>query len=174
MTDLRSYIRNIPDFPKKGIVFRDITTLLIEPRALSHALDLMQDFCEGKKIDRILAIESRGFIFGGALADRMGIPFVPVRKAGKLPGKTIKHDYDLEYGSASIEIHEDALRKGDSVLIVDDLIATGGTLEATCRLVEQIGGKVAGIATLIDLSFLPWREKLGDYEILSLISYDSE
>jgi adenine phosphoribosyltransferase len=174
MIDLKTVIRNVRDFPKKGIVFRDITTLLLDPAAFHHSLDLMENFCRSRKIDRILAIESRGFIFGGALADRLRVGFVPIRKAGKLPGKTIRYDYQLEYGTDSIEIHADALIKGHSVLIVDDLVATGGTLEATCKLVEKAGARVAGIVVLIDLAFLPWRKKLAGYEVLSLVKYDSE
>jgi adenine phosphoribosyltransferase len=174
MIDLKAAIRNIPDFPKKGIVFRDITTLLQDPKAFKHSLDLMEKFTRDKKIDRILGIESRGFIFGGALADRIGVGFIPIRKAGKLPWKTVRYDYELEYGTDSVEMHADALLKGQSVLIVDDLAATGGTLEATCKLVEKAGAKVAGIAVLIDLAYLPWREKVGRYDILSLVKYDSE
>lgn len=174
MVNLKASIRSIPDFPKKGIVFRDITTLLQDPDAFAHSLDLMQDFASTRKIDCVLGIESRGFIFGGALADRLGVGFIPVRKAGKLPAETIRYEYELEYGTSSIEIHTDAIEKGQSVLIVDDLAATGGTLEAACKLVEQIGAKVAGIALLIDLAFLPWREKVRKYDILTLIRFDTE
>jgi adenine phosphoribosyltransferase len=174
MIDLKSTIRSIPDFPKKGIMFRDITTLLLEPRAFRQTLDLMEDFCRGRDISKILAIESRGFIFGGALADRLGVGFVPIRKAGKLPGKTVKQEYELEYGTDSIEIHADALKSGEAVMIVDDLVATGGTLEAACQLVEKVGARVAGLAIMIDLAFIPWRKKLEKYEILTLVKYDSE
>jgi len=172
--DLRSTIRNIPDFPKKGVIFRDITTLLKKPEAFRHVLDRTEEFCRKKKVDLILGIESRGFIFGGALADRLEVGFVPVRKSGKLPADTIGYEYDLEYGSSSIEIHTDAIEPGMSVVIIDDLIATGGTMEATCKLVEKTGGTVAGIAVLVDLSFLPWHKKLGGYDIFSLVTYDSE
>ena len=158
MVDLRNTIRAIPDFPKEGILFYDITTLLVNPEAFRAALDKMEKFCRDRDVDRIVGIESRGFIFGGALADRLKVGFVPVRKAGKLPGETIAATYDLEYGSATIEIHADAVSAGDSVVVVDDLIATGGTLEATCRLIERVGAKVTGIAALIDLAFLPWEE----------------
>jgi adenine phosphoribosyltransferase len=174
MIDLKQTVRSIPDFPKKGVLFFDITTLLSNPDAFRQSLDKMQEFCSGRKVDKIIGIESRGFIFGGALADRLKVGFVPIRKAGKLPGDTVSAAYDLEYGSASIEIHSDAVKPGESVIIVDDLIATGGTLEASCRLVEKIGAEISGIAVLIELSFLPWREKLDKYDILSLISYDSE
>ncbi|UCD18606.1 MAG: adenine phosphoribosyltransferase [Candidatus Zixiibacteriota bacterium] len=172
--DLKSAIRSIPDFPKKGIVFRDITTLLLDPKAFVEALDRMYEFCNKRKVDKIIGIESRGFIFAGALADRLGVGLIPIRKEGKLPGETVAEAYDLEYGSATIEIHADAIAPGESVVIVDDLIATGGTLKATCHLVERMGGTVSGITVLIDLSFLPWHQKLGGYDILSLISYDSE
>lgn len=174
MVNLKSAIRSIPNFPRKGVVFRDITTLLLQPEAFRYCLDQMQAFAMKKEVDRILAIESRGFIFGGALADRLGLGFVPVRKAGKLPGRTIRYEYELEYGTDTIEIHADALKAGQSVLIIDDLAATGGTLEAACKLVEKAGARVAGIAVLIDLAFLPWRQKVGNYDILSLITYDSE
>jgi adenine phosphoribosyltransferase len=172
--DLKETIRSIPDFPKKGIVFRDITTLLLNPEAFRQSLDRMEEFCLDKKIDKILAIESRGFIFGGALADRLGIGFVPVRKAGKLPSKTMREEYELEYGKDSIEIHVDAVSPGESVIIVDDLIATGGTLEAACKLVEKMGANVAGLVVVIDLAFLPWRKKLKKYNILGLVQYQSE
>jgi adenine phosphoribosyltransferase len=172
--DLKSAIRSVPDFPKKGIVFRDITTLLKDKSAFKHSIDLMQNFCKGKKVDKILGIESRGFIFGGVLADRLGVGFVPIRKKGKLPAKTVSQEYQLEYGSDSIEIHADALSAGDSALIVDDLIATGGTLAAACHLVEKNKAKVAGIACLIELTFLGGRKKLPNYDIFSLIKYDSE
>jgi len=172
--DLKKTIRNIPDFPKKGVVFRDITTLLKNPEAFGQTLDEMQAFCEGKKIDHILGIESRGFIFGGALADRMRISFVPIRKKGKLPAETVGYDYELEYGTDTIEIHADALKKGDSVVIVDDLLATGGTMQAACKLVEKAGAKVAGIAVLVDLAYLPWRDKIKVEDILTLVQYDSE
>jgi adenine phosphoribosyltransferase len=172
--DLKAVIRNIPDFPKEGIVFRDITTLLKNPDAFRQTLDMMQDFCNDKKIDHVVGIESRGFIFGGPLADRLGVSFVPIRKKGKLPSETIGYEYELEYGTDTIEIHADALKSDDSVLIVDDLLATGGTMQAACKLVEKAGAKVAGIAILVDLAYLPWRDKIGDYDILTLVRYDSE
>lgn len=173
MVDLKSAVRAIPDFPKEGILFYDITTLLVNPEAFRAALDRMEKFCRDRNANRIVGIESRGFIFAGALADRLKIGFVPVRKAGKLPGETIAASYDLEYGSATIEIHADAVKPGDAVVVVDDLIATGGTLEATCRLVERVGARVVGITALIDLAFLPWEEKLEKYDVLSLITYES-
>jgi adenine phosphoribosyltransferase len=172
--DLKATIRDIPDFPRKGIVFRDITTLLKNPDAFHQALDEMQSFCESKPIDHIVGIESRGFIFGAALADRMHLGFVPVRKKGKLPAETVSYDYALEYGTDTIEIHADALNQGDSVVIVDDLLATGGTMQAACKLVEKAGAKVAGIAVLVDLAYLPWRDKIDVEDILTLVRYDSE
>lgn len=172
--DLKLAIRSVPDFPKKGIVFRDITTLLLDKIAFRQSIDELQGFCLGKKVDKILGIESRGFIFGGILADRLGAGFVPIRKKGKLPAKTLMQEYQLEYGTDSIEIHSDALVAGDSVLIVDDLIATGGTLEAACKLVEKNKAVVAGIAALIELTFLNGRQKLSNYDIISLVKYDSE
>jgi adenine phosphoribosyltransferase len=172
--DLKAAIRNIPDFPKKGIVFRDITTLLQDPEAFKYALDKMESFAWERKVDSIVGIESRGFIFGGALADRLNVPFVPVRKAGKLPAETIRYEYELEYGTDTVEMHADAIEKGQSILIVDDLAATGGTLEAACKLVEKAGAEVSGIALLIDLAYLPWREKVGRYDILTLVTFDSE
>jgi len=174
MNDLKETIRSIPDFPKKGIMFRDITTLLGNPKAYKKSLDLMEKFCREKGADKILGIEARGFIFGGALADRLGIAFIPARKPGKLPAEKYSYEYKLEYGTDSIEIHADAISAGDSVLVVDDLVATGGTLEAACKLVEKAGGRVAGIAVLIDLAFLPWRKKLEQYSILSLVKYETE
>lgn len=172
--DLKAAIRSIPDFPKKGIVFRDITTLIIEPKTFKSVLDLMEKFCRDKKADKIVAIESRGFIFGGALSDRLGIGFIPVRKKGKLPAKTVTQEYELEYGTDIIEMHADAVNPGEKVVIIDDLVATGGTLEAACKMIEKVGGEVAGIAVLIDLAFIPWRKRLGKYDILTLIQYDSE
>ncbi|MCI0329931.1 MAG: adenine phosphoribosyltransferase [candidate division Zixibacteria bacterium] len=172
--DLKSKIRNIPDFPKKGIVFRDISTLLQDKEAFNHAVDRLAERYLDKKIDMVAAIESRGFIFGGALADRMDAGFVPVRKLGKLPYETVKKDYTLEYGYATLEMHKDAIEAGQRVLIVDDLIATGGTLLATCGLVEKVGGTVAGIAVLIELSFLKGREKFSKYDFHSIIQYESE
>ena len=172
--DLKDAIRSIPDFPKAGIVFRDITTLLSNPDAFAQTIDVMEGYCQKRKATRLLAIESRGFLFGGALASRLGLGLAIVRKPGKLPGKTIKQDYELEYGIDTIEMNTDAINKDDRVVVIDDLVATGGTLGAACKLVEKAGGTVAGIAVLIDLAFLPWREKLKGYDILSLVKYDSE
>jgi adenine phosphoribosyltransferase len=171
--DLEKYIRNVPDFPKKGIGFKDITTLLKDPSAFRASLDEMQKrFPE--RIDVIVGIESRGFIFGAALADRTGASFVPARKPGKLPAETVAEEYALEYGTDALEIHTDAISPGQKVLIVDDLLATGGTAAATGRLVEKLGGKVLGFLFLIELTFLNGREKLGDHRVESLIRYEGE
>ena len=172
--DLKKLIRSVKDYPKKGVVFRDITTLLKNGKAFNKAVDLLYKKYQGKKIDLVVAVESRGFILGGALANRLGVGFVPVRKFGKLPADRIEQKYDLEYGTDSLEIHKDAVKKGHEILIVDDLLATGGTLQAACKLVEKLGGKVVGILVLIELSFLKGREKLKDYELFSLIKYARE
>jgi adenine phosphoribosyltransferase len=171
---LKKKIRNIPDFPQPGIVFRDITTLLKDRGAFREAVTMLHDRYRDRPIDLICGIEARGFVFGGILADRLHCGFVPVRKAGKLPAKTICEEYSLEYGSAQLEIHTDAIGGGKNVLIVDDLLATGGTLAATCRLVEQLGGKVFGIAVILELAYLKGREKISDYDVYSLVTYDAE
>jgi adenine phosphoribosyltransferase len=170
--NLKRYIRNIKDYPKKGVIFRDITTLLKNGKALKQAVDSLYKGYKRGKVDLIAAIESRGFILGGALANKMNVGFVPVRKLGKLPADCIEQKYDLEYGTDTLEIHRDAVKRGQKVLIVDDLLATGGTLQATCKLIENLGGKVAGILVLIELSFLKGREKLKNYNLFSLIKYN--
>lgn len=172
--NLKQTIREIRDFPKPGIVFRDITTLIADPKALAYVNSQMADFCRRQQATHIAAVESRGFIFGGAVAEQLQLPLVLIRKAGKLPSATVGESYDLEYGSATIEIHEDALTTGDRVVIIDDLLATGGTARATANLIEKVGATVAGLAFVIVLSYLPGREKLAGYELLSLIDYDSE
>jgi len=171
---IKNAIREIPNFPKTGVLFFDITTLLADPDAFREAVRQMKEYCAGKKVDKIAAIESRGFIFGGALANELGLGLVTIRKPGKLPAETVRREYELEYGTDAIEMHADAVKPGDRVLVVDDLVATGGTLEAACRLIEDVGGTVAGIAVVVDLTFLPWREKLKGYDILALVQYDSE
>ncbi|MDX1524487.1 MAG: adenine phosphoribosyltransferase [Anaerolineae bacterium] len=170
--DLASTIRSVPDFPVKGILFYDITTLLKNPTALKASLDQLTDHYQGQEIDLIVGIESRGFIFGMPLADRLNIGFVPVRKPGKLPAQSLAESYELEYGTNTLEIHADAIEKGQRVLVVDDLLATGGTAQATCNLIEKLGGQVAGTAFVIELTFLNGREKLKDYDIFALIQYD--
>jgi adenine phosphoribosyltransferase len=173
MDALKKYIRQVPDFPKKGILFYDVTTLFQDPEGFSIALDAMQEFVESVAGDKLLAIESRGFI-PAALADRMGLPLLLARKPGKLPFKTVSEEYALEYGTDRLEVHVDAVTRGDRVVIVDDLIATGGTLLAAGRLVERLGGEVAGISAIIALAFLPFKERLGKYRVNYLVSYDSE
>jgi adenine phosphoribosyltransferase len=169
--DLKSYIRNIPDFPKAGILFKDITTLLKDSRALKIALNALVNKYKHKKIDKVVAVEARGFILGGALAHRLNAGFVPVRKKGKLPWKTHSATYQLEYGTDTLEIHHDAINPGEKVLIIDDLLATGGTLKAVTELVVQQQGKIAGIAFLIELTDLKGKDKLKDYPVFSLIKY---
>ncbi len=169
--NLRDTIRDIKDFPKEGIVFKDITTLLKDPVAFRQVLDEMTAIVQGQKIDIVVGIESRGFIFGAPLADRLGSGFVPVRKLGKLPAETIQAKYALEYGSNTIEMHRDAIQPGMRVLIADDLLATGGTVEATARLVESLGGQIAGLVFLIELKFLKGRNRLTKYPVTALIEY---
>ncbi|MFH1721647.1 MAG: adenine phosphoribosyltransferase [Candidatus Altiarchaeota archaeon] len=172
--DLKSKIRNVPDFPKEGINFFDITTLLQDGDAFRQSVKEMAEIYRGEKLDYIASAEARGFIFGAPLAIELGVGFVPVRKPGKLPSDTLYYEYELEYGKDALEIHKDPIKKGDRVLLVDDLLATGGTIEAAAKMVEQLGGVVAGMCFLIELSFLNGREKLKGYEIKSLISYDSD
>ena len=169
--ELEKYIRSIPDWPKKGILFRDITPLLADARALAAAIDaLCAGFTEAD-IKYVAAVEARGFIFGAAVARKLGVGFVPIRKKGKLPFKTESVTYDLEYGTDTLEVHSDAVEKEARVLMVDDLLATGGTMAAACKLIEKIGGQIAGIAFLIELGELAGREKLSGYKISTVISY---
>jgi adenine phosphoribosyltransferase len=170
--DLRPYIRDIPDFPKPGIIFKDITPLLADPQAFGYVVSHLAQRYAGRGLSRILGVESRGFVFGAALARDLRLPFIPARKPGKLPYKTIAESYDLEYGQAALEIHQDALKAGDKVLILDDLMATGGTLEACCKLVERLGGQVLEVAAIIELAFLNGRAKLGARPFYSMIVYE--
>ena len=170
--DLASTIRSVPDFPVKGILFYDITTLLKNPEALKESIDQLASRYKNTAIDLVVGVESRGFIYGTALAYRLGAGFVPVRKPGKLPAETLIESYELEYGTNSIEIHVDAIQKGQKVLVVDDLLATGGTAKATCNLVEKLGGEVVGVAFMIELNFLKGRGKLEGYEVFSLLQYE--
>ncbi len=172
--ELITTIRNVPDFPKKGIVFRDITTLLKNKEAFHRFIDFMVERYKNERIDKVVGIESRGFIGGAALAYALGAGFVPIRKPGKLPADKIRQEYQLEYGTDAIEIHRDAITKGERVLLHDDLLATGGTILAACKLVEQLGGTIVGLSFLIELSFLQPRKRLSQYDIFSLISYKSE
>ena len=169
--DLRNYIRDIPDFPEPGILFRDITPLLRNPRAFNYAIDRLVDRFSQDSFDTVVAVESRGFLFGAPLACRMGKPFVPVRKPGKLPGVTSSAQYSLEYGSDVLEIHVDDIEPGGRVVVLDDLLATGGTLMAAARLVEGCGGVVTGMGLVIELIDLGGRERLKGYDIFSLLQY---
>jgi adenine phosphoribosyltransferase len=171
---LTQLIRNVPDHPKKGVVFRDITTLIKDGEAFDEVINIFYEICKGKKVDLVAAVESRGFIFGGALANRLNVGFVPIRKFGKLPADTVIEKYDLEYGTDTLEIHKDAVLPGQNVLIVDDLLATGGTIQAACKLVEKLSGSVVGILVMIELAFLKGREKLKNYDLFTLIKYDQE
>lgn len=169
--NLKKLIRDVPDFPKTGIIFKDITPLLKNAKGFKSSINQIARKYKDKKIDKVVSMESRGFIFGAALALKLGCGFIPVRKKGKLPYKTIREEYQLEYGTDILEMHEDAIEKDENVLIVDDVLATGGTAKAVCSLIEKLGGKVAGLSFLIELSFLKPYEKLKGYEISSLIKY---
>ncbi|MBN3490494.1 adenine phosphoribosyltransferase [Acholeplasma equirhinis] len=169
--DLKKYIAAVPNFPKDGILFRDITPLMLDGEAYKYAADKFTEFAKQKGATVIVGPEARGFIFGCPVAVNMGIGFVPVRKPGKLPREAVTVTYDLEYGSNALSIHSDAIKKGDKVLIIDDLLATGGTVQATVQLVEKLGGEVVGAAFLIELDDLNGRSLLKDYDILSLIHY---
>jgi adenine phosphoribosyltransferase len=173
MMDLKSYIREIPDFPKSGINFKDITPLLQNPEAFQEAVNILAQKVEGFEFSKIMAVESRGFIFAAALAYKLGKGFVPVRKKGKLPYKTVSYTYQLEYGQDTLEIHEDALQVGEKVLIVDDLLATGGTAEACIRLAEKLSAQVEAIVFLIELTFLKGREKFKNYPVITVIEFSS-
>lgn len=166
--DLSKYLRDVPDFPKPGILFKDITPMLAEPTAMKEAIAQLARLDFGK-VDRVAAIESRGFLFGVPLAMHLGKGFVPIRKPGKLPWKTNRVEYMLEYGTDAVEIHQDGVKKGERVLVVDDLLATGGTMGAACQLVEACGGKVAGCAFVVELTFLPGRKKLGQHKVEALV-----
>ena len=172
MEDLKGLIRDVPDFPKPGILFYDITTLLKDSSGLRAVVEALKKRCDGIRFDVVLGIEARGFIFGPALACALGKGFVPVRKPGKLPAETEKMEYALEYGADAVEVHKDAIRPGASVLIVDDLLATGGTAGAVAKLVEKLGGEVAALLFVVELDFLNGREKLAGYQVHSLLHYD--
>jgi adenine phosphoribosyltransferase len=169
---LKKLIREVPDFPKQGILFYDITTLLRDKTGFAQLIDLFSEHYIGKNIDLILGMEARGFIFGPALAYRLNAGFVPVRKPGKLPAATCRVEYELEYGSNALEVHKDAIEKGQRVLIVDDLLATGGTAEATAKLAKSLGADIAGLAFVVELDFLKGRQRLGAYDVFSLLHYD--
>ncbi|HWY58325.1 MAG TPA: adenine phosphoribosyltransferase [Terriglobales bacterium] len=169
---LKKLIREIPDFPKKGILFYDITTLLKDKSGYAALIDQLAEHYIGKQVDLILGMEARGFIFGPALAYRLNAGFVPVRKPGKLPAATARVEYDLEYGSNALEVHKDAIEKGQRVLIVDDLLATGGTAQATAQLATTLGAQIAGLGFVVELDFLKGRDKLKPYDVFSLLHYD--
>jgi adenine phosphoribosyltransferase len=169
--ELKDYIRDVPDWPKKGILFRDITPLLAEPKAFKAAVDALAADYVGKGIQYVAAVEARGFIFGSAVAAKLNVGFVPIRKKGKLPFKTESITYDLEYGTDTLQVHRDAVETGAKVLMVDDLLATGGTMAAACRLIEKIGGKIAGVVFLIELTDLHGIDKLAGYKVKSIIRY---
>ena len=174
MKKLEDYVRSIPDFPEEGIIFRDITSVLQDADGLTLAIDSMQKCLDGTEVDVIVGTESRGFIFGVPIAYNLHKPFVPVRKAGKLPCETISQEYDLESGSASVEMHKDSIKPGQKVAVVDDLIATGGTVEAAIRMVEQLGGEVVKVVFLMELAGLNGRERLKGYDVESVIRYEGK
>lgn len=174
MKQLESYVRSIPDFPEPGIVFRDVTSVLQDKDGLKMAIDQMQELLNGLDFDVVVGPESRGFIFGVPIAYNLNKAFVPIRKKGKLPCETISMDYDLEYGKATIEIHKDAIKPGQKVVIIDDLIATGGTIEAITKLIEMLGGEVVKIIFLMELKGLEGRKKLGNYDIDAVIQYEGK
>ncbi len=171
---LEDYVRSIPDFPEEGIIFRDVTSILQDADGLRLAVDSMQALIEGTDADVIVGAESRGFIFGAPIAYNLHKPLVLVRKKGKLPCETVEQSYDLEYGSATVEMHKDSIQPGQKVVIVDDLIATGGTVEATAKLVEELGGQVVKIVFLMELAELKGRERLADYDVASVICYEGK
>ena len=169
--DLKKHIRHVPDFPKTGILFYDITTLLRDANGFKTTIDVLATPYTGQNIDVVVGIESRGFILGGAVAERIGAGFIPIRKPGKLPSKALKETYDLEYGKDALEIHEDAVEPGQRVLVVDDVLATGGTAAAAAQLVKKLGGELHGMAFLIELLFLNGRSKIADQQVFSVLQY---
>src|SRR3989344_1299608 len=174
--DLKQHIRTVPHWPKQGVMFRDVTTLLQEPKAFSHVIETFSERYKNKKIDKVVGIESRGFIFGSALAHKLNLPFIPVRKPNKLPAETVSEEYELEYGKDKVEIHKDAINEGDKVLIIDDLIATGGTVLATCNLIKKLHGEVIECGFIIDLPDLGGKKKLQEagYKVFNLVEFEGE
>ncbi|MFZ1519808.1 MAG: adenine phosphoribosyltransferase [Ignavibacteriaceae bacterium] len=172
--DLKAHIRNVKDFPKPGIMFRDITTLLKNPEAFNYTLEQLLTFVKDKKINKVVGIESRGFIFGSLLAHKFECGFIPVRKPGKLPAEKVSIAYSLEYGEDRLEMHKDAIGPGDKVLVHDDLLATGGTMNAVCQLIEQLGGEIVQVSFIVELSFLNGRDKLKPYDVRSIVIYEDE
>jgi len=171
---LEKSIRNIPDFPKPGVLFRDVTTLIANKDAFAKSVDLLAKRYKGKKIDKVVGVEARGFIFGAAVANKIKAGFVPVRKKGKLPFKTISTTYELEYGTDTLEIHKDAIKSGERVIIVDDLLATGGTVKAVVELVKQLGGNISGIGFVIELVDFKGKNKFNEYPVFSLVKFEGE
>ncbi|HDZ05667.1 hypothetical protein LCGC14_0066290 [marine sediment metagenome] len=169
--DFKSFIRDVPNFPKEGVIFKDITLLLQNPNALKETTNALFELLEGQKIDKVVGMESRGFIFGPLLAQKLNAGFVPIRKPGKLPSETLSEAYDLEYGTDTLEIHIDAIKKGDKVLVHDDVLATGGTANAACKLIESLGGEIVQCNFLIELTFLNGVSKIKDYPVKSLLKY---
>ena len=174
MKKIEEYVRSIPDFPEPGIIFRDVTSILQDPDGLKLSIDLIQEKLEGLDFDVIAGTESRGFIFGVPVAYNMHKAFVPVRKKGKLPCETVSREYALEYGTAAIEIHKDAIKPGQKVVVIDDLIATGGTIEAAVKLIEELGGEVVKVVFLMELAGLKGRERLKDYDVEPVICYEGK
>ncbi|MCK4531816.1 MAG: adenine phosphoribosyltransferase [Candidatus Aenigmarchaeota archaeon] len=172
--DLRSKIRTVPHFPKEGVMFKDITTLLQDSDSFRYAIREMLTKFRGKKIDKVVSAESRGFIFGSVIAHELHAGFVPLRKPGKLPWKKIREEFDTEYSKDAFEVHEDSIERGEKVLLVDDLLATGGTMKAAVKLIERLGGNIVGIAILIELGFLKGRKKLRKYDLFTLVNYEKE
>ena len=172
--NLEKLIRDVPNFPIEGIVFKDITTLLKDAKGFEETLIQLYNISKNKKITKVIGVESRGFIFGGALAAKLGVGFVPIRKPGKLPAEKVSETYELEYGNDTIEIHKDAINENDRVLIHDDLLATGGTMEAACKLVAKMGASIEQISFIIELDFLKGRDKFSKYDVQSLIHYNGE
>lgn len=173
MSELKQYIREVPDFPNPGILYYDITTLLQNPQGFALAIAQMGQYVISRQPTKIAAIESRGYLFASVIAYQFKLPLILIRKQGKLPHKTIKQAYNLEYGSSILEVHIDAVNRGDQIVVVDDLLATGGTMEASIKLIEQLGGNVVGVSSLIALTFLPFKQRLANYDLHYLISYDA-
>jgi adenine phosphoribosyltransferase len=173
LTDrLRASIRDIPDFPKPGILFKDITPVLLDPELFRATVGALADWTAERDPHKVIGVDARGFLFAGAVADRLGVGLVPARKPGKLPSETIRTSYDLEYGVNTLEVHRDAIQPGERIVVVDDLLATGGTIEAAMRLIEGLGGEIAGLAFVIELGFLDGRARLDGRDILSLVTFD--
>ena len=171
---IKSKIRTIPNFPKPGVVFRDVTTLFKDKDGMKKIMDIFYNRYKNKNIDVVAGIEARGFIIGGGLADRLGVGFIPIRKKGKLPHETVNHEYQLEYGTDTVEIHKDAIKQGQKVLLIDDLIATGGTAAASCKLIEKLGGEIIGCGFIIDIPDLKGKEKISKYPVFSIVEFEGE